>query len=213
MNTLRKTGAYAAFYQAATYIFGIIFFLIILDYLNITEPSQKIALVMEKHTILTYSNIFMYILFGCSLLPFALALKDKFKEAAPNLLQVSTIIAFIWGAFLIASGLINNAGITTLITHEFANLDQLTNHWLLIESISNALGGGKGEILGGLFTFLTSIATFKTKKVSKILSGLGLLTGFVGIISILPPLNDIGGLFGILQVFWFIGIGFNLLKK
>jgi hypothetical protein len=41
MKTLQKSGGIAALYMAAAHLIGIIIFLVILDYLSITDPAQK----------------------------------------------------------------------------------------------------------------------------------------------------------------------------
>jgi hypothetical protein len=44
------------------------------------------------------------------------------------------------------------------------------------------------------------------------LNYLGLLVGMVGLISAVPGLNDMAGLFGISQMLWFIWLGIVLLR-
>ena len=47
MKTSQKSGAFAAFYLTAAYLIGIVLFLIVLDYPSITDPTQKVALLVE----------------------------------------------------------------------------------------------------------------------------------------------------------------------
>ena len=48
MKTLQKFGGFAALYMATAHLIGIIIFLIVLDYLSITDPAQKLAMNIEN---------------------------------------------------------------------------------------------------------------------------------------------------------------------
>ena len=41
MNTLQKSGGFAALYLAVAYLVGIVLFLVVLDYPSITDSAQK----------------------------------------------------------------------------------------------------------------------------------------------------------------------------
>ena len=45
---LPKLGGLAALYMAAAYAVGIMIFLVVLDYPNITDPAQKVALLIHR---------------------------------------------------------------------------------------------------------------------------------------------------------------------
>jgi hypothetical protein len=78
--------------------------------------------------------------------------------------------------------------------------------------VANGLGNGNGEILGGLWTLLISLAALRAGGLPKVLNILGLLVGAVGIISIIPGLTDLlTGVFGVSQIIWFIWLGIVLL--
>ncbi|HLO17132.1 MAG TPA: hypothetical protein VK206_20020 [Anaerolineales bacterium] len=64
MKTLQKFGGFAALYMALAHLIGIVIFLVILDYLSITNPAQKVALNVEKQTIVFSTNLLMYVFFG-----------------------------------------------------------------------------------------------------------------------------------------------------
>jgi len=50
MNNLQKIGGIAALYLAAAYLVGIVLFLFVLDYPNIVDPAQKVALLVDKQS-------------------------------------------------------------------------------------------------------------------------------------------------------------------
>lgn len=82
-----------------------------------------------------------------------------------------------------------------------------------IEAISNALGGADGELLGGLFTLLLSLSFRRMNLASPGLARFGCVLGCVGILSIVPALNMLVLLFGVLQMVWFVWVGKGLLEE
>ena len=74
MKTLQKFGGIAALYMAIAHLIGIVIFLVVLDYLSITDPAQKVALNVEKQTVNFSTNLLMYVFFGIFLIVLSLAL-------------------------------------------------------------------------------------------------------------------------------------------
>ena len=100
MKTLQKFGGFAALYLAVAYLIGIVLFLVILDYLSMTDPAQKVALLVEKQMVIFSTNLLMYVFFGVFLVVLSLALYDRLKSGAPALMQVATAIGIIWAGLL-----------------------------------------------------------------------------------------------------------------
>ncbi|HYD03593.1 MAG TPA: hypothetical protein VEC16_04795, partial [Alphaproteobacteria bacterium] len=118
-----------------------------------------------------------------------------------------------WAGLLIASGMVANAGISTIVELYETQPTQATMLWISIESVANGLGGANGEILGGLMTLLISIVCIKSNAFPRSVSYLGIFVGIAGIASTIPYLNDLVGIFAISQIIWFICIGILLLRK
>lgn len=211
MKTLQKFGGFSALYLAVAYLIGMILFLVVLDYPGITDPAQKVALLVEQQTIIFFSNLLMYVFFGVFLIVLNLALYDRFKSRAPAILQVATVIGIIWAGSLIASGMVSNAGIDPVVALYATDPAQAALNWQGIESVASGLGNGNGEILGGLLTLLVSLAALRAGGLPKGLNILGLLVGTVGIISIIPGLIGLTGVFGLTQMIWFVWLGIVLL--
>jgi len=212
MKTLQKSGGYAALYLAIAYLIGLILFIVVLDYPGITDPAQKVALLVEKPMVIFATNLFMYVLFGVALVVLALALYDRLKASAPALMQVATALGIIWAGSLIASGMVSNAGIDPTVALYATNPTQAALSWQGIEIVTTGLGNGNGEILGGLFTLLVSLGALRGGKLPRGLSILGLLIGVVGILTINPGLTDLTGVFGLSQMVWFVWLGLVLLR-
>lgn len=212
MKTLQKFGAFSALYMAVAYLIGMAIFLAVLDYPSITDPAQKVRLLVEKQMIIFSTNLLMYVFFGVFLTVLALALHDLLKQAAPALMQVATAIGLIWAGSLVASGMISNAGIKPVIALYASDPVQAAITWQGIEAVTGGLGNSNGEILGGLWTLLVSLAALRAGGLSKGLNLLGLFAGIVGIFSLIPGLTDLTGAFGLCQMIWFVWLGIVLLR-
>jgi len=213
MKTLQKFGGFAALYLAIAYLIGMVLFLAVLDYPSITDAAQKVALLVEKQGIIFSTNLLMYVFFGVFLIVLALALYDRLKARATAIMQVATAIGIIWAGSLIASGMVANAGIDPVVTLYATDPTQAALTWQGIESVANGLGNANGEIMGGLLTLLVSLAALLAGGLPKGLNILGLLVGAVGIISIIPGLDSLTGVFGLSQIIWFVWLGIVLLRS
>jgi hypothetical protein len=213
MKTLQKVGGIAALFMAISHLIGIVTFLVVLDYLSITDPVQKVALNVEKRMVIFSTNLLMYVFFGFALIVLSLALYERMKSQAPALMQVALAIGIIWAGSLIASGMAANAGLTTIVALYAKEPAQAALTFQAIESVTNGLGNANGEILGGTLTLLVSIAALQASGLPKGLNILGLFVGAVGIITIIPVLNALTGFFGLGQIVWFICLGIVLLRS
>lgn len=212
MKTLQKWGGFAALYLAAAYLVGMALFLLVLDYPSITNPAEKVALLVEKQAVIYWTNLLMYVVFGLVLVMLALALYHRLKDGAPGLAQVGSVIALIWAGCLVASGMVANAGIAPVVALHAADPEQAALTWQGFETVASGLGNGNGEILGGMWALLISLAALRSGSLPKVLNWLGLLVGAVGIISVLPGLTDLVSLFGLSQIAWFVWLGIILLR-
>ncbi len=214
MKNLQKLGGFAALYLAVAYLTGMVLFLVVLDYLSITDPAQKVALLVGMQLVTFATNLLMYVFFGVFLIVLALALYDRLKSGAPAIMQVATTIGIIWAGSLIASGMVANAGIAPVVALYAADPAQAALLWQGVEIVANGLGNFNGEILGGLWALLVSLAALRAGGLPRGLNILGLLVGAVGIISLVPGLTDLmTGIFGLSQIIWFVWLGVVLLRS
>lgn len=214
MKTLQKFGGFASLYMAVAHLIGIVIFLIVLDYLSITDPAQKVALNVDKQMVIFSTNLLMYVFFGFFLVVLSLALHDRLKSGAPAIIQVATAISLIWAGSLIASGMIANAGLASVVAIYDKDPAQAALLWQGIEAVTNGLGNANGEVLGGLWVLLVSLAALRAGELSKSLNIIGLVVGAVGIVSLIPGLTDsLIGIFGLGQIIWFVWLGILLLRS
>jgi hypothetical protein len=213
MQTLRKFGGFAALYLAIAYLIGMVIFLAVLDYASITDPAQKVALLAEMPTLTFLTNLLMYVFFGVCLIVLSLALHDRLKSGAPAIMQVATAVGIIWAGSLIASGMVANAGIPPAVALYATDPAQAALAWQGIETVANGLGNGNGEILGGLWALLVSVAALRPGALPRGVGLLGLLVGVVGVLSLIPGLTEmLTGVFGLCQLVWYVWLGLVLLR-
>jgi hypothetical protein len=211
MKSLQKFGGIAALYMALAHLTGILVFIVILDYISITDLAQKVAVNVANQAVVFSTNLLMYVFFGFFLIVLSLALYNRLKSGAPALMQVAAAIGIVWAGSLIASGMVANAGLAAIIPLYAQDPVQASLTWQEIETVTNGLGNANGEILGGMLTLLVSIAALRTRGLPKALNILGLLVGTVGIITIIPALNTFVAVFGLGQIVWFVWLGIVLL--
>ncbi len=214
MKTLQKFGGFAALYLAVSYLIGMVIFLAVLDYPSISDPAQKVSLLVEKQAVIFSTNLLMYVFFGVFLIVLSMALYERLKPGAPAMMQVATAIGIIWAGSLIASGMVSNAGLAPAVVLYTKDPGQAALTWQGIESVANGLGNANGEILGGLLTLLVSLAALRAAGLPKSLNILGLWVGATGIISLIPGLTEpMTGVFGLSQIIWFAWLGMVLLRS
>ena len=214
MKDLQKFGGIAALYMALAHLMGLVIFIVILDYISITDLAQKVAVNVNNQAVVFSSNLLMYVFFGFFLIVFSLALYDRLKAGAPALVQVATAIGVIWAGSLIASGMVANAGLSSIVSIYPTDPTKAGVIWQGIEPAIDGLGNANGEILGGLMTFLFSAAAIRAGELPRALNILGLVVGGVGIISLIPVITSmLTPVFGLTQIIWFIWIGVTLLRS
>ncbi len=209
----QKAGGLAALYMAAAYLLAMPFFLLLVDYQNAVDPAAKVVSLVTNHGAMHVMYLISYVVFGIALAILALALYERLKPAAPALMQTATAVGLIWAVVLVASGLVWNAGMGAVVTLAPSNPAQAASMWQAIEPVSDGLSSaGTGEILGGLWVLLVSIAGLRVGGFSRALGWFGVVVGAIGITSVIPPLTDLAILFGLAQIGWFAWLGVTMLR-
>jgi hypothetical protein len=209
---LQRVGGLAALTEAAIYVAGILYFLVVLDYANVTGASQQVELFVANQGSLYAMNLLIYVVFGVVLVVLVLALHDRLKSGAPTTMQAATAFGLIWAGLVIASGMISNIGTTVVVDLYSTDPNQAAATWLAINPVVEGLGGGN-EIVGGIWTLLVSVAALRAGLLHRALNYVGVVVGTAGILSAVPALGEVGGgIFGLTQIVWFVGLGLILLR-
>jgi hypothetical protein len=209
----QKAGGLAALYLAAAYLLAMPFLLLLVDYHSAVDPVAKVASLVNNHSAMQVMYLITYVVFGIALSILALALYERLKPAAPALMQTATALGLIWAVLLVASGLVFNAGMGAVVTLYPANPAQAVSMWQAIEPVSDGLSCVDGEILGGLWVLLVSIAGLRVGGFSRAFGWFGVVVGAIGLASMVPPLADAAILFGLVQIVWFVWLVFSMLRQ
>lgn len=209
MNNLQKSGGIAALLEAAIYISAFVFFGAFWNFPVDADSVKQFAFLAENKVILSIVNLIMYVLFGVLLAVLVMALHERLKVSTPFLSQFASIFGIIWVGLVIASGMIANIGLASVLELSVKDPEQAMTVWRAIYSVVEGLGGGN-EVVGGLWVLLLSFAALKAKEFPKILNYFGLIVGISGILTIYPA-EVLTEIFGLSQVVWFSWLGAAML--
>ena len=208
----QKVGGLAALYLAAAYVAAMPYFLVFVKYQGVADPAEKVAVLVGNHGSMTVMYLITYVIFGIVLAVLALALHERLRDRSPALPQAATAVGLIWAFVLVASGMIFNAGMAAVVALHGTSPVQAAAVWQAIEPVTEGLGGSGGELLGGLWVLLVSVAALRTGGLPKVLNWLGVAIGTAGVLSVVPVLRDLGYGFGLLQIVWFVWLGIVMLR-
>ena len=213
MKTLQKFGGFAALYLAAAYLVGMIGFLAVVNVSGVADPVQQVALMADNLAFLYIMYLIVYVVWGIFMVVLALSIYERLKASSPALMQAAAIFGIFWGCVIIISGMIQNAGMQTVVALYAKDPAQAGTIWMTINSVLKGLAGSN-EAIGGIWILLLSWAALRTGALSKVLNYLGLVVGVAGILSLVPALANIFiTIFALGQIVWFIWLGIIMLRS
>jgi hypothetical protein len=213
MKNFQKMGGISALFMAAAYVLGIVGFKMAADYAAVGDPIEQVAFLGDNQTILALLHLLVYVVWGFFMVVLALALHERLKAGSKAMVQTATVFGLIWAGLIIASGMIFNIGMVTVVDLYGQDPAQAATVWLAIKSVFDGLGGGN-EFVGGIWILLLSWAALRAGVFPKVLNYLGLLLGVAGILSAVPALGEIGAaIFGLGQIVWFLWLGIVMLRN
>jgi hypothetical protein len=207
----QRAGGVAALYLAAAFLVSMPYFLIVVNYQSLVGSAQKVAALVANQNSMYVMYLVTYVVFGIVLAALALALWKRLA-GSPSIAAVSGAVGLIWACTLVASGLVFNYGAAAVIDLDDKSPAQAVSAWQAMEPVAEGLGSAQGELLGGLWVLLVSLAALRIAALPKALNWLGILIGTAGIISVIPVLVDARYIFGLLQIVWFIWLGIVMLR-
>ena len=211
MKNLQKMGGIAALYAGAAYVVGMVGFLLVVDISSVVDPVQKVALMGDNLAFLSIMHLIVYQVWAVFLIILALALYERLKAGSPAIMQIATAIGMIWACVVIASGMIHNIGMENVVKLYGTDPAQAATVWLAIDAVFGGIGG-QNEIVGGIWIILISWAALRPGGLPRALNYLGVAIGVAGFISALPTLRDVGMIFGLTQILWFVWLGIVMLR-
>jgi hypothetical protein len=207
-----KVGGLAALYLGAAYVVAMPFFLVFVKYMDVVDPVEKVNALISNHESMRLMNLVTYVVFGIVLAVLALSLHARLRRGAPAWSQAAAAVGCIWAAMLVASGLTFNAGMAAVVDLHATSPAQAVSAWQTLEPVADGLGGSGGELLGGLWVLLVSLAAMRAAALPKALNWSGVVVGAAGVLSVVPGLADVAKVFGLLQIVWFVWLGIVMLR-
>jgi Na+-transporting methylmalonyl-CoA/oxaloacetate decarboxylase gamma subunit len=210
---MQKAGGIAALYIAVAYLAAIPYFLVFVNYPSVVNPVQKVILLRDNYLSMYLMHLISFEFVAFGLIVVTLAFYQRLKERAPLTAQIAAVVGFVWAGLLLASVMVFNYGMGAVVRLYATDPNQAVSAWQVIEPVAEALGSSGGEIIGGVWILLLSTATLRTKVFPAALNWLGVGIGAVGILSLVPALNGLGVVFGLLQIVWFAWLGIVMLRS
>lgn len=218
--SLQKSGGLAALFAAAAFIFGLYFYVAILgpaaDASNSSGSPTHIAFLEANRGLMTTFNFVIYVAFGVALVVLALALHRFTRQASPAVADTALAFAIIWATLVIAAGMVANIGIGVLVDFNARAPADVALIWPAYAFITNGLGGGN-EIVGGLWILLVSVSAWSgssgSPQLSRAVNFLGIVVGTSGLVTTIPALTELGAVFGIGAILWFLLVALVLLRS
>jgi hypothetical protein len=173
--------------------------------------AEELNHLTDNYLLLSIVNLVSYVIFGIVLAVLVLAIHQRLKQYASNFSKLAFIFGIIWVGLVIASGMIGNIGLNSVIEMGSTAPENAMLVWSSVSIVAEGLGGGN-EIVGGIWVLVLSIIALKGNFFSKPLNVLGILVGIAGILTVYP-LDLFTEIFGISQIVWFIWIGIAMIRK
>ncbi len=109
-------------------------------------------------------------------------------------------------------GTTSNYGITAVADLDTTDPAVAEGLWSSMDTVTNGLGGGN-ELLGGMWILVVSLAAWGTHRLPTGLNVLALVSATAGLVTLVPGLPDVGMVFGLGSIAWFIWTGIVLMRN
>jgi len=214
MKLEMRIGGAAATIQALCYVLG---FALLATSMNPGNTEgwtqvQKLEFILERESLFIFWNIAIYVVFGAALVVLSVVLHRLLQPGAPLVASIGTPFGLIWAGLVVASGMVANVGLAWVSGAYETGAEAAAQTWTVIGIVQDGIGGGV-EVVGGLWVLIISVASLRARAVlPRPVNLLGLAVGVCGTATIVPSLSELGAVFGLLQIAWFVGIGVVLLR-
>lgn len=213
MQSIQKMGGIGAFIAAASFVIGLAMFATIFgDFVSASDPAAAVEFIADNQVPLYLWNITITIVFGIVLVPLVLAIRDRLHDAHSPLVRVATVFGIIWSGVIIATGMITNIAYGTVTDIQGTDPETAATVWAGLDAVANGLGGGN-EVLGGVWVLGVSIVALRERLFARWTNYLGVVMGIAGLATIVPPLENVGAVFGLGLIVWFVAVGITLIRE
>lgn len=212
MQSTQKMGGIGAIIASATFVVGLAMFATLLtDFVSASTPAEAVEFIADNQLAVYLWNITIMIVFGIALVPLVLAIGDRLSDARSPLARVASVFGLIWSGVIISTGMIVNISYATVTNLQDTDPEMAATVWASLDAVANGLGGGN-EILGGVWVLGISVVALRERLFNRWVNYLGVVMGVAGLVTIVPPLEDVGAIFGLGLIVWFAAVGVALIK-
>ncbi len=212
MQSIQKMGGIGALIAAGTFVVGLAMFVTIFgDFVAASDPAAAVEFIAGNQVPLNVWNITITIVFGIVLVPLVLAIRDRLHNAHSPLARVASVFGLIWSGVIVATGMITNIAYGTVTDLQSTDPEMAATVWTSLDAVANGLGGGN-EVLGGVWVLGISIVALRERLFARWTNYLGVVMGIAALATIVPALEDVGAVFGLGLIIWFIAVGMTLIK-
>jgi hypothetical protein len=208
---MQRAGGVAALYVAVAYVAAIPYFVLLVDYPGATDPITKVALLKDNFTSMYLMHVVCFQFVALAMIVVTVASYQRLKDRAPGTAQLAAAVGLIQAGLLLASVQVFNYGMDTVVQLFATAPEQAVSAWQVIESVAMALGGSGGQLVGGVWVLLVSVAALRAREFPAALNWLGAGIGTAGILSSLPALSMLEVAYELLMIVWFGWLGIALL--
>ena len=205
----KTIGAIAANLAAMSFIIGFALYFTVLkdaNYARLDLPHlSQLQFLIKNQSLMHFWYLIIYVFFGSALALLCLVLHQRLYPESPLMTSLASVFGLVWVGLVVASGLVVTTGNRHVIEVYPQDRGQAVDLWLVVQVVTNALGGGN-EIIGGLWIFLISLAALQSKGLSKTLGLSGLVIGSAGVLTIIPAWEVLAAVFGFGCILWFGGL-------
>lgn len=213
MQSLQKMGGIGALIAAGTFVVGLAMFATLFtEFVSADTPAAAVEFIAENQLALYVWNITIMIVFGIALVPLVLAIGDRLREAYSPLARVASVFGLIWSGVIISTGMITNIAYATVSNIQDTDPEMASTVWAGLDAVTNGLGGGN-EVLGGVWVLGISIVALRERLFARWVNYLGVIMGVAGLFTVVPILEEVGAVFGLGLIVWFIAVGINLITE
>ena len=193
------------------YVAAIPYFVLLVDYPSATDPVTKVALLKDNFTSMYLMHVVCFQFVALAMIVVTVATYQRLKDHAPGTAQLAAAVGLIQAGSLLASVQVFNYGMDTVVQLFATAPEKAVSAWQVIESVAMALGGSGGQLVGGVWVLLVSVAALRAKEFPTALNWLGAGIGTAGILSSLPALSMLEVGYELLMIVWFGWLGIALL--
>ena len=219
--TLQKWGGIAAIVQAGIYVFGMALFLSVLDASGLQDPGLRLGFLIENRDLFFLGYVIIGIVFSFALIVLVQATYRRFAQPFPELVACNAVVGHIWACLVLAAYMIALIGLNATAAYYPQDPEMALTVHRAVEVVSNALGGGI-EIVGAVWVLGISYVGLKGRIYSAWLHRWGVVVGVAGVLTLFsglsfmsanPVFEGMAAIFGLGQIFWFIGLGVAMLNE